>query len=164
MKTLNIAKRTSTYNFANTNNSSTIALHGLEEALRLEQQYPTREFCSDVQRARAVFTVLKLRACAGAYQSWYNHGLVQTLNMLSISSTDRQHEVRIAKALGRIVVTHTLPNGYSKTEVGYKALIAALEAIADADREVKREEELVGPKAGKVTDADVAHLRKSPAA
>ncbi len=157
MKTLNIAKRTSTYNMAATNNTTTVALVGLEEADRLEKEYPTREFCSDVQRARAVFEQLRLRANAGAYQTWYHHGFIKSLNMFSINSTKKQHEVRISMAFGRVAVTHTMPDGYSKTEVGYVALIAALEGLADADREVTRHDEVEEPqaKAGTITKESI---------
>ena len=141
MKTLNIVARTSTYSRSTTNNSTTVAIAGLNEAIRLEKQYPSREFVSDVQRARNVFNTLMDAAASGAYQVFKKDGFIRRIDLYSLNTqegTEKQHHVQVQLALGRVVVTHTLPNGYSKTDVGYRALISALEAIADADIKTTR--------------------------
>lgn len=147
MKTLNIAARTSTYSQSNTNNSTTVAIAGLDEAIRLEKEYPTREFVSDVKRAKAVFDSLMFTASAGAYQVFKSGGLIPQIKLFSLNTGGgKQHCVQVSAALGRVVVTHTLPNGYSKTTVGYKGLVEALCELIDADAESKIK--LAEPKAG----------------
>ena len=141
MKTLNIVARTSTYSRSTTNNSTTVAIQGLNEAIRLEKDYPTREFVSNTQRARNVFDALMDAAASGAYQVFKRDGFIRRIDLYSLNTqegTEKQHHVQVQLVLGRIIVTHVLPNGYSKTEVGYKALISALEAIADADIKTTR--------------------------
>lgn len=148
MKTLNIVARTSTYSRSTTNNSTTVAIAGLDEAIRLEQEYPTREFVSEVQRARNVFETLMVAASSGAYQAFKSDGFIRRIDLFSLNTqegAEKQHHVQVRLALGRVVVTHTLPNGYSKTGVGYQALVSALTAIADADIKTSRATEDAQP-------------------
>ncbi len=148
MKTLNIVARTSTYSRSTTNNSTTVAIAGLDEAIRLEKDYPTREFVSEVQRARNVFETLMVAASSGAYQVFKSDGFIRRIDLFSLNTqegTEKQHHVQVHLALGRVVVTHTLPNGYSKTGVGYQALVSALTAIADADIKTSRATEDAKP-------------------
>lgn len=157
MKTLNIVARTSTYSRSTTNNSTTVAIAGLDEAIRLEQEYPTREFVSEVQRARTVFDTLMLAASSGAYQVFKSDGFIRRIDLFSLNTqegNEKQHHVQVRLALGRVVVTHTLPNGYSKTEVGYQALVSALEAIADADIKTSRATEDAQPRSNTIKLGD----------
>lgn len=167
MKTLNIVARTSTYIRTNTNNSTTVALAGLEEAIRLESQYPSREFLKDTQRADAVFEKLMFRASAGAYQVFRREGaLIKTISLSSIGACavgEKQHKVEVRQVLGRVVVTHTLPNGYSRTDVGYQALVKALGTLADADDQVSlvtTEVESIAT-AGRITASDIAATKSA---
>ena len=158
MKTLNIVARTSTYSRSTTNNSTTVAIAGLDEAIRLERDYPTREFVKDVQRARNVFDALMTAASSGAYQVFKSDGFIRRIDLFSLNTqegNEKQHHVQVRLALGRVVVTHTLPNGYSKTDVGYKALISALEKIADADIKTSRAEEDAQPHSKTIKAEDV---------
>lgn len=156
MKTLNVVARTATYNRATTNNSTTVALVGLEEVIRLEQQYPSREFLSDAQRAKAVFEVMMQSARAGAYQVFIQQGLIKRISLHSLSATSKQHSLTLQMVLGRVVVTHTLPNEFSLTKVGYIQLIASLEAIIDADRNASLVEvEEPQAKAGTITKESI---------
>lgn len=159
MKTLNIVARTSSYATTSTNNSTTVSIKGLNEAIRLEEQYPSREFVSDVQRARNVFDTLMDAASSGAYQVFKCDSFIRGIDLYSLNTQEgdeKQHHVQAKCVLGRIIVTHTLPNGYSKTEVGYKALISALEVIADADIKTTRAtDEETQPQSNKITVGDV---------
>lgn len=158
MKTLNIVARTIAYSRSTTNNSTTVAIAGLDEAIRLEKEYPTREFVSNTQRARNVFDALMVGASSGAYQVFKSDGFIRRIDLFSLNtqeSNEKQHHVQARLALGRVVVTHVLPNGYSKTDVGYQALVSALEAIADADIKTSRATEDAQPHSNTIKAEDV---------
>lgn len=129
---------TANYLTSTVNNATTVALVGLKESNRLEKEYPTREFVSDIARARAIFEAMSLSARAGGFQVWYSQGpLFETVSMNSVGHhLGGQNKIRVTLTLGRVVVTHALPSGHSKRTVGLKALLSALEAIVRCDKNV----------------------------